>query len=424
MKAAANAHVRVIDRPCGYGKTTQLLKSFKSDRRYLVVVPTLDEVQRVIDGASVLFVQPELDPSHETKRDSLETLLLKGCNVATTHALYTDVAMVARRGMLDDYDIIVDEVLNVCAQVPGTTARSFDQFYLKSGYATVGHDGKVRPTPKWEAEVDAVSDTLKERLFRLAKAGMLYQVDGTFFMWALPEELLSSGRSFTVYTYMAEGSMFLAYLRKLGISWVHDRLSEVDAEFRRKASSLIELRGIAKLSRSNLSFTGQTANTGLGKQVSAALRGIRRGALREIPLADVLITCKKDKWFDKGDDHPEKRKAGPYARGTKLFEGVQWIANTTRGTNNYAHASHLIYLYEQNMNPYIRRWLGLAADPKSQDRYALSELVQWVYRSRIRRGEPIVLYLPSARMRRLLQRWLDGSGDTELDAPGPFPIAA
>lgn len=84
MKAAANAHVRVVDRPCGHGKTTRLLKSFRPERRYLVVVPTLDEVRRVIDGASVPFLQPELDRHHRTKRDSLETLLHRGCNIATT----------------------------------------------------------------------------------------------------------------------------------------------------------------------------------------------------------------------------------------------------------------------------------------------------------------------------------------------------
>ena len=332
---------------------------------------------------------------------------MQGCNVATTHALYADVAMLARRGLLDEYDTIADEVLDVCAQVPGTSARSFDQFYIECGHAIVDSDGQVRPTPKWDAEVDTVSDTLREQLYRLARAGMLYRVDDTFFMWALPKELLTSGRSFTVYTYMAEGSMFLAYLKKLGIAWHHDRDASQDAEFRRRAQSLIGLRSIDRLARSNLSFTGQANNAALGKHVSAALRGLRRGALKDVPLENVPVTCRKDRWFEKGEDAPRKRKAGPYARGTKLFEGVEWIANTTRGTNNYAHTSHLIYLYDQNMNPYIRRWLGLGGGREAQDRYALSELIQWVYRSRVRRGEPIVLYLPSERMQRLLREWMD-----------------
>jgi hypothetical protein len=42
------------------------------------------------------------------------------------------------------------------------------------------------------------------------------------------------------------------------------------------------------------------------------------------------------------------------------------------------------------------------------DQFALSQLVQWVWRSRIREDQPINLYLPSDRMRRLFTEWLDG----------------
>jgi hypothetical protein len=43
-----------------------------------------------------------------------------------------------------------------------------------------------------------------------------------------------------------------------------------------------------------------------------------------------------------------------------------------------------------------------------RDAYALACLIQWVWRSRIRDGESIKLYLPSTRMRKLFTEWLDG----------------
>jgi len=90
-----------------------------------------------------------------------------------------------------------------------------------------------------------------------------------------------------------------------------------------------------------------------------------------------------------------------------MFDGTHWVPNTTRGTNRYRHCSHLIYLWDQNLNPRVAEFLG--ADTQShRDMYAVSELIQWVYRSRVRDGEPIILWMPSGRMRRLLQRWLDG----------------
>ena len=42
------------------------------------------------------------------------------------------------------------------------------------------------------------------------------------------------------------------------------------------------------------------------------------------------------------------------------------------------------------------------------DAWGLSELIQWIWRSRIRKGEEINLYIPSSRMRGLLKDWLEG----------------
>ena len=41
-----------------------------------------------------------------------------------------------------------------------------------------------------------------------------------------------------------------------------------------------------------------------------------------------------------------------------------------------------------------------------EETYALSELVQWIFRSQLRDGKEINLYIPSERMRRLLKKWL------------------
>lgn len=41
------------------------------------------------------------------------------------------------------------------------------------------------------------------------------------------------------------------------------------------------------------------------------------------------------------------------------------------------------------------------------DEYALSTMVQWIWRSAIRNGEEIRLYVPSKRMRELLQNWIE-----------------
>ena len=42
----------------------------------------------------------------------------------------------------------------------------------------------------------------------------------------------------------------------------------------------------------------------------------------------------------------------------------------------------------------------------NQDVYALSIMVQWIWRSAIRDGNEVQLYIPSRRMRTLLENWI------------------
>ena len=72
-----------------------------------------------------------------------------------------------------------------------------------------------------------------------------------------------------------------------------------------------------------------------------------------MPAENTLLTCAREGWHRKG----KEEVAGPFASGSKLFQGANWVAKVTRGTNDYAHCSNLIYLYDQHMNPHVARWL-------------------------------------------------------------------
>ena len=410
MKPIDKPHMTIIDRPCGTGKTSAFMRSFDPDKRYLVVTPLLSEVKRIINNANVPFHEPTTEGESATKAEDLQDLLLEGCNVVTTHKLYQQIARLAQKGYLDGHHIIIDEVLDVCRQVDGKTPRSFQKFYLEDGFATVDKDGKVNPTALWDAEFDAVSDTLAPHLYHLATAGMLYIVDGQFFMWVLPEELLRAGRSITIYTYLADGSMLLAYLRKLNIAYLHDTDADAEQAIRDKAKELITIETIPVLEGQAFSYSGQTKSKGKAareKKVGNALKKLRENKLRNVSMENVLVTCAKGNWFKDGKSGSAKPTPGGFAKNSRMFTSATWISNTTRGTNEHAHCSHLVYLYNQHMNPFIRRWLGLAHSRSADDAYALTELIQWIYRSRVRRGEPITVYMPSKRMRDLLSNWMN-----------------
>jgi hypothetical protein len=398
--------VTVVDKPCGTGKTTGLLKSFDPTRKYLLIVPLLTEVDRVKKDAIVPFVSPTNMEGFVNKTDSLRQLLLDNKNVVTTHALYGIVGQLAWYGYLKDYDIIIDEVLDVVGQVDGVTPTSWKSFYLDLGFVEVDDVGKVSPTSKWEEQVREVSDTLNPNLYALANMDSLHIVNGSFFLKCLPPPLLRSGRTITIYTYLAEGSMMLAYLKKLGIDYYHQRDITADRQFRAKAKKLITINSISSLEDTAFSYSKQSAPNGpRDKKVSKSLMNLRQRQLPDTALDKVMITCAKSNWYFKSNS--DKPKANAFSKDSRMFK-AQWVANTTRGTNEYIQVRTAIYLWDQHMNPYISRWLGLDKDMVANNRYATTELVQWLYRSAVRKGEPITLYMPSKRMRTLLAAWLDG----------------
>ena len=61
--------------------------------------------------------------------------------------------------------------------------------------------------------------------------------------------------------------------------------------------------------------------------------------------------------------------------------------------NVFMHPSLKIFLSRHNVTP-------------DEDTYALAIFIQWIWRSAIRNGEEIWLYVPSKRMRTLLKDWI------------------
>ena len=67
----------------------------------------------------------------------------------------------------------------------------------------------------------------------------------------------------------------------------------------------------------------------------------------------------------------------------------------------------LAYVANIFMNPIVKNYFRINGIEIDEERYALSEMIQWVWRSAIRGGKPISIYVPSKRMRELLISWLE-----------------
>ncbi|WP_371157003.1 DEAD/DEAH box helicase family protein [Jannaschia sp. 2305UL9-9] len=422
-------HTVIIDRPCGTGKTTAMLASLQADRKYLLVTPSLTEVDRFIaDSPPEVQISTPSDTCGPKLHD-LSRLLDAGRSVAITHKLFNSMLVLAPK--LQGYDIIIDEAPTPVEHHGGIEGNVFEEIMVQKGFAQVDPATRqVTPTAAWKKfEKCHVSKTSGEEvvtngfypdLYQNAAKGRLHADDSGVFVIAVPNQVLLSGRSLTIMSFLTEGTYIRVYLDMLAKAdpraayTLHREGTEAWLNGVRK---LVTVEGLDLPNGTNLSFSKQKGNTHdkTCRKIGNSLRNLVETRWKGVARSDILMTCARHKWFE----DTKSRRAGQWARHSRLFGrdfgkgGVQWLPNKTRGTNLYAHASHLIYLYSMSPNPMVMNFLGCAGRAFSEA-YAIAEMVQWVWRSRVRCGQPITLAVPCDRMRRLFTGWL-ASAESEAD---------
>jgi len=129
-----------------------------------------------------------------------------------------------------------------------------------------------------------------------------------------------------------------------------------------------------------------------------------------------LWTCPKDYKDDlKGRGYTTIRrltreeKELPESEQIKIERRLScFLSSNAKATNNYADRSVLVYAVNIYFNPYIKKYFQHKQNViVNEEMFALSCMIQWIWRSRIRRMEPISIYIPSERMRELFKKWLD-----------------
>ena len=93
-----------------------------------------------------------------------------------------------------------------------------------------------------------------------------------------------------------------------------------------------------------------------------------------------------------------------YVIGKKLRH---WLEITSRATNDYGDRLALAYCVNRYPNPFFEQFFSKRNVVIDQDKFALAEMIQWIWRSAIRNYKPITIYIPSERMRVLFMKWLN-----------------
>lgn len=332
-------------------------------------------------------------------------LVREGLNVATTHQAFKSYP----KELLDDirkqkYILIIDESVDMLESVE--IQKSDIELATRSGIAREEASGSRCSLGSAEYDGDRFND-----FFRLLRTrdvvGGVERNNESFFYWQLSPALITSFDEVYVLTYLLEGQSLYYFFKthgipytKIGVSVKNGRyeFSESDIYIPSYVSSLsdkIHILDNPKLNEVGDSRTALSANWfRTHKEDRVKVKNNIYNFFRHISNS----TSDDRLWSTYSEFRHELRGNGY----TKSF-----LAFNARATNEYKNKTALAYCVNIYMNVgqklfYIEK--GIDVD---EDVYALSIMVQWIWRSAIREGGDIYLYLPSKRMRDILSGWIN-----------------
>ncbi|MGE7665823.1 hypothetical protein ACQKMN_08885 [Ureibacillus composti] len=423
--------IKIIDATCGKGKTSwaiQLMNEADLSEKFMFITPFLSEVKRVKNSVRNRdFSEPEVDKANVTKLESLKRLVRLGKDIVSTHELFSNIDEATLSFIKShNYTLILDEVANVIVQAQ----ISKDDIKLLLGhdgnepYVTVDENGFVT----WKKEK---YDGTFKRIERLAKTNNLIFNDTAMF-WTFPVSIFKAFKEVCILTYMFWGQSQRYYFKMFEVQMYFNSV-ELNRDTGR-----FELTPYVKPTQENVAFLKQNINiyypskynekdmNAVGEKKGAFSRSwltesakdkeivklIRSHAYNfywnkcKVKSDKVMWTCLKD--FEKKLTPKSAKK--------------QFVSLTARATNDYIDKEVCIYLANRFMNPVEKKFFQFHNVKVDEDFWALSELIQWLFRSRIRRGEPIELYIPSSRMRGLLEKYLIGEAVAWFEKDDAFIV--
>jgi hypothetical protein len=396
--------IKVCDMIMGAGKTesaiTQMLEDTES--RYIFITPYLDEVERIKHSCAERDFR---DPQNrgDGKLEVLHWLLRRRHNIASTHALfraYTEetLQLIAAGG----YKLILDEVADVVEPVPLSSQDL--AMLLEERMLTIDSDGRVRWLREgYEGKFEELRD--------MCLTGHVVSYYGKLMLWTFPIEVFTAFQEIIILTYLFDAQVQKYYFDLHGVQTRYIGTRQEDGRFRftenTKMPAYVQtLRDkIHILEDGKLNAVGDR-HTALSATWYAKERKVKgQPQLRRLRnnLVNVFINrfgspCAKNLWTT-FKDYKDTLKGRGYTKG--------FLSYNTRATNAYRDRTHLAYCVNVFYNPLLKNYFLDNGVAVYEDAYALSEMIQWIWRSAIRDGQEIWIYIPSRRMRQLLRDWLD-----------------
>ena len=403
--------IKIVDDIMGSGKSTWAINHINQnpDKKFLCIVPLLSECERFKEKTDIDIIDPE---KWGSKWKNFRWLVENDKNIVTTHSLIKMMDL----DMLEllkskNYVLMIDE----CLDVLDTYKISKDDLKIIFNEKLVSLDEDVflflneerKPYKGVYGDIKRLCSFKSLMGFKKENSDELARI----IMWNFPVDFFKCFDESYIFTYLWEGSIQKSYFDIHGIKYEkymldYDRqliphCKEIEYEKRKNIVDLINIydgkfnKIGMKIGKSNpLSKSWYEDKRKKNRSIFSQLKNNTENYFR---------TVTKTKSID--NMYTVFKPYCKYVKGEGYTKG--FVSCNARGTNEFKNKKSLAYLINFFMSPDIKQFVEHYHIEFDDNLFSLSALLQWIWRSQIRDGKSINLYIPSERMRELLKMWIN-----------------
>lgn len=401
----------IIDAIMGTGKTSAIINYINEhpEQLYVYITPYLSEAHRIKQLCpKARFVEPsnKIKQFNFKKLQHTASLLEQRRNIASTHQAFKSytpemLQMIREAG----YTLFIDENVDVFELMD--VAPDDVQAAIDAGYVFV-EDGVCKRTDK------QYNGNLFNEMFNLFSTRKVSKItdqrNNAFFYWTIPPDLLTAFKDVYICTYMFEGQSLHHMLKMYDIPYERIGIEQTEQGGYRFSKYPGYVPKYTKELKQKIHILESEKMNGIGDNYYALsmnwFNNSDPGTVES--LRKNIANYYKHIYPDGGSG---KRMWGSFNSASNALKGKgyskSFLTFNARATNEYRGRDCLVYVVNIFQNVVEKTFYEQHGIKIDDDLYALSIMVQWIWRSAIREGKEINIYLPSRRMRTLLTNWID-----------------
>ena len=397
----------------GSGKSQYAIQLMNEDTTndYIYITPYLDEIKRIRENCrDRSFVEPKENEEQRifTKSKSLKIWLKNNSNIATTHSLFKIIDDETRQLLsASNYVLVLDEVMDVVQQIPLSKS---DQWLIfeESKLLEVEESGRVilgEGADKYEESGGSGKFT---ELIYMAKLGRLFKFQNIVLLWEFPVEIFSYFKEVVILTYLFDGQVQKYFFDYYDVPYTkHMVVKDGDRYKMVEYDKTIDKERIAFL-KNKITIHSDDKLNSIGKESNALSYTWYKDSATTVKEKMGLNICNYFRHIQKVKSQDCLWTSFKEFNLNVPSYKRAFIPHNLRATNEYSNTHTLAYCVNRYVSPFLINYFKGKDVVVNQDLYGLSEMLQWIWRSRIRNDEDINIYIPSSRMRGLLIKYLNG----------------